>query len=76
MSCLTGPRCYINCDISLIRDLLKAQSKQTVVKLEDSKREEKMKSKGLLPRLGLIILRVAAWWRGLVDMLRGLVLLF
>ncbi len=58
----------VNCDISLIRNLPKAQSKQTVVKLEDSKREEKKKSEGLLPRLGLIIIRVAA---GLVDTLRG-----
>ncbi len=44
-----------NCDISLSRDLPKAQSKQTVVKLEDSKREKK-KSEGFSPRLGLIII--------------------
>ncbi len=33
------------------------------------------RSEDLLPRLGLII-RVAAWWRYLVDTLRGLVFLF
>ncbi len=57
-----------------------AKSKPTVavVKLEDrssDKREEEGKSEGLFPRLGLI-LRVAAWWRCLVDTHRGLVLLF
>ncbi len=55
-----------------------AQSKQTVVKLEDSsrdKREEGRTSEVLFPRLGLII-RVAAWWCCLVNTLRGLVLLF
>ncbi len=55
-----------------------AKSKQTVVKLEyisRDKREEERKVEGLLPRLGLII-RVKAWWRCLVDTLRGLVLLF
>ncbi len=39
-----------NCDSSLIHDLLQAQAKQTVVKLEDSsrdKREEGRKSEGL-----------------------------
>ncbi len=56
----------------------KSQQTVTVVKLEDSsreKREEEMKSEGLLLRLGLIT-RVAAWWRCLVDTLRDLVLLF
>ncbi len=57
-----------------------AKSKPTVavVKLEDSSRDkikEERKSEGLLPRLGLILM-VAAWWRCLVDTLRGLVLLF
>ncbi len=54
-----------NCDSSLIHDLPQAQSKQTVVKLEESnrdKRKQGRESEGLLPRLGLII-RVAAWWR-------------